>query len=92
MATMRNYKVTSVEFNIVRACARARACVCGRERVFTHTKKKRKTTVIITTKQEIRLIQLLEAVQNNNRFAELEVFAIGQADFRSSSRNLYETT
>jgi hypothetical protein len=73
--------------------ARARARVCVGESEFSHTpKKKRKTTVIITTKQEIRLIQLLEAVQNNNRFAELEVFAIGQADFRSSSRHLYEST
>ena len=64
-------------------------CVCVCEGVCIP--QKRKTTVLINTKQEIRLIQLLEAVQNNNRFAELEVFAIGQADFRGSTRNLYET-
>ena len=82
---MGNYKATSVKFNMVRA--RARVCVCE----WVCTPQKRKTTVLINTKQEIHLIQLLEAVQNNNRFAELEVFAVGQADFRNSTRNLYET-
>ena len=61
-------------------------CVC----VCVCTQQKRKTTVLINTKQEIPLTQLLEAVHNNNRFAELEVFAVRQADF-SSTRNLYET-